>query len=522
MKKVKILWADDEIELLKPHILFLEGKGYYVVSVQDGMSAIEKVQQEYFDIIFLDEQMPGISGIDTLIEIKKIAPVVPVVMITKSEAEDIMEAAIGSQIDDYLIKPVNPNQILLALKKNLQSGDIITQKTTTQYQTEFSHLGMDISNASTWDDWVHVYKRITYWEFQLDKSHDKAMDEILHMQKQEANASFSKYIQKQYISWMSGASEDRPLLSPGLLKEKVFPHLNHSPERPTVLLVLDNLRYDHWMTLRTFFYEYFFIESEDLYCSILPTTTQYARNAMFAGFMPLDIEKRYPHIWKNDEDEDGKNNSEEELLRAHMKRLGIQESLYYKKITAIHPGKNLLDIVHQITHHALSVIVYNFVDTLSHARTEMDMIKELAGDESAYRSLIQSWFQHSVLYDVLKELSKHTCKLCVTTDHGSVRVQRPVQVVGDRSITKNLRYKSGRALKYKTKDVFEIRHPEDAHLPASHLTSSYIFANNHDFFAYPNSFNHYARYYKNTFQHGGISMEEMIVPCIEMSARESN
>ncbi|MDA3881983.1 MAG: PglZ domain-containing protein [Bacteroidales bacterium] len=519
MKNGTILWADDEIELLKPHVLFLEGKGYSVVAVNDGMSAIEKMRESRFDIVFLDEQMPGISGIDALIEIKKIDPVVPVIMITKSEAEDIMEAAIGSQISDYLIKPVNPNQILLTLKKNLNSSHIITQETTTKYQTEFSQLGIEIGNAQCWDDWVAVYKKITYWDLQLEMSQDRAMDEILQMQKQEANASYAKFIQKNYVSWFSSDDEEKPIMSPSLLKEKIFPALKKN-ETPTVLLVLDNFRYDHWLTLRSFFHEFFTIDAEDLYCSILPTTTQYARNSLFAGLMPLEISHNYPEIWKNDEDDEGKNMFEEQLLSAHLKRMGIDSKFFFKKITAINPSKNLMDIVHQMKEHQFSVIVYNFVDTLSHTRTEMDMIKELAGDESAYRSLIKSWFRHSLLYDVIKEIAHNKCKLFVTTDHGSVRVQHPIKVVGDKTITTNLRYKNGRALKYNPKEVFEIRKPEDAHLPTPHLTSSYIFSRQQDFFAYPNNFNYYARYYKNSFQHGGISLEEMIIPCVELTARE--
>lgn len=517
MKNIQILWADDEIELLKPHILFLEGKGYAVTAVTDGATAIEKVREQYFDIVFLDEQMPGVSGLDALPEIKKIRPELPVVMITKSEAEDIMEAAIGSKINDYLIKPVNPNQILLSLKKNLESSEIITQKTTTNYQIEFSRLGMEIMQSKTWEDWVHIYKKITYWELQLEMSKDRGMDEVLFMQKQEANKSFAKYVSQNYVSWMQNPTDTTPLLSPGVVREKIFPHVKNG--KKTIVLLIDNLRYDHWVIMRSLFSSYFTIDVDELYCSILPTTTQYARNAFFAGLMPLEISKRYPEIWKYDEDDEGKNKYEEELFVAQLKRLGYSEKFFFEKITAINPGKKITEKLHAITQFQLSVIVYNFVDTLSHARTEMDMIKELANNEAAYRSLVLSWFRHSALFDVIRELSELDCKLIITTDHGSVRVQNPVKVIGDKTITTNLRYKTGKALQYNSREVFEIRKPQEILLPSLHITSSFIFAREQDFFAYPNNYNHYAKYYRDTFQHGGISLEEMLVPYVELSPK---
>lgn len=516
-KKTSILWADDEIELLKPHILFLEAKGYQVLAVNNGIAAVEECKKQIFDIIFLDEQMPGLNGLDTLVQIKAIHPEIPIIMITKSEAEDIMEAAIGSQINDYLIKPVNPNQILLSLKKNIQQTEIITQKTTMNYQQEFSQLGILIMQAESWNDWVEIYKKLTQWNIQLTRSKDRGMDEVLRMQQNDANTNFAKFIKKNYINWIQSNSDEKPILSPSLIKDKILPLVTSG--KKTLLLVIDNLRYDHWVCIRPLLSEYFSIQDESLYCSILPTSTQYARNSLFAGLMPLEISKLHPELWINDEEDEQKNQYEETLLISQLKRLGYTEKVFFEKITAINPGKKVTDKLHAILQHQLSVVIYNFVDTLSHSRTEMQMIKELANDEAAYRSLTISWFTHSTLFELLQELSKKGVDLIITTDHGAVRVQNAIKVVGDKNISTNLRYKQGRAMVYNPKEVFEIKKPQEVRLPATNINSSYIFAAEQDFFAYPNNFNHYVQYYRDSFQHGGISMEEMIIPCVYAKAK---
>lgn len=517
MRRISILWADDEIELLKPHIIFLTEKGYDVVPVNNGAEAVEQVESNYFDIVFLDEQMPGITGIDALNQIKAIKPDVPVVMITKSEEEHIMEAAIGSKISDYLIKPVNPNQILLSLKKNLKNKELISQKTTSDYQSEFSKLGMLINECESWNDWVDVYKKIVFWELELEKNSGETMDEVLKMQKIEANSNFSKFIKESYIDWLNDEIENAPLFSPSVIRNTVAPLLRE--DKKVVLLVIDNLRYDQWLGIRPLIGEYFNIMQDDLYSSILPTTTQYARNALFAGLMPSEIEKIYPDLWLDDTDEGSKNQYEEELCKLNLKRLGLSDKIFFEKVTAVTAGKRLKDKISNIESSQLSVIVYNFVDTLSHARTEMEVIKELASDEAAYRSLTTSWFSHSPLFDVIKELSRKDVHLVITTDHGSSRVNKPIKVVGDKQVTTNLRYKQGKTLSYKTKDVFEVKNPKEAFLPSINLSSTYIFAYPNEFFAYPNNYNYYVNYYKDTFQHGGISMEEMIIPLAVLESK---
>ncbi|PLX05424.1 MAG: two-component system response regulator [Marinilabiliales bacterium] len=518
MDNIRILWTDDEIDLLKPHILFLENKGYTVDTASNGDDAIELVKSNSFDLIFLDENMPGKSGLEILREIKSIFPSIPIVMITKSEAEDIMEAAIGSQIADYLIKPVNPNQILLTIKKNIDHQRLVTKKNTADYQAEFGKIGMDISYANSWQDWIDIYKKVTYWELEMDKSNENAMDEVLKMQKTEANNSFFRYISKNYFNWFEGEGEDTPLLSPNVFRKKVFPSLNRGEK--TFVIVIDNLRFDQWKVIQPLIRDFFYMEEEDLFCSILPTATQYARNAMFAGLMPAEIHKMYPDLWVDEDAEGSKNSNEEALLEKQLKRFNINKKFHYDKIKHNWEGKKIVDNLTNIIHNDLTVLVYNFVDMLSHARTELQMIRELASDESAYRSLTLSWFRHSPLLDLLKKLSDQNVKVIITTDHGMVKVHNPIKVVGDRNTTTNLRYKQGKSLNYKPKEVFEVTDPAKAHLPKTNISSSYIFATGEDFFAYPNNFNHYVKYYRDTFQHGGISMEEMLIPVITLKSKK--
>jgi len=517
MNKPRILWTDDEIDLLRAHIIFLQEKGYEVETANNGLDAVEKVQGSFYDIIFLDENMPGLTGLETLTKIKAIAPNVPVVMITKSEEENIMDEAIGSKIADYLIKPVNPKQILLTLKKNIDQKRLVTQQTTSAYQMQFAQIGMQINDRLTFDEWTEIYKKLVYWELELSESGDAAMDQILAMQKEDANKAFYRFIKDNYTQWFGNSNDDFPLLSPDIFKKKVFPLLDK--KKKTFVLVIDNLRFDQWRILSPVFNEYFRTDSEELYCGILPTATMYARNSMFAGLMPSEIEKMYPELWEEDDNEGNKNRHEEELLRKQLSRFRRKESLYFEKVTGAKKDRWVADNLNNILKNDLSVMVVNFVDMISHARTEMDMIRELANDEKAYRSITLSWFKNSSLLELLKNLSENDIRLIVTTDHGAIRVSNPVKVIGDRETNTNLRYKLGKNLNYKSKNVFHIRNPREIYLPSRNVSTSYIFAHDNDFFAYPNNYNYYANYYRDTFQHGGISMEEMIIPIITLSPK---
>lgn len=519
MADVHILWADDEIDLLKPHVLFLEQKGYLVTTVNSGNEAIDKVREHHYDIVFLDENMPGITGLETLQVIKAEDPGLPVVMITKSEEEEIMEEAIGSKISDYLIKPLNPNQILLSLKKNLDEKRLVSQKATSDYQLDFRQIGMRLSDRLDASEWKEMYRKLTYWSQELERSRESGMDEVFKMQYSEANAQFFRFIKDNYLGWLKSPSE-APLLSPSVFKNRIAPLLKQGDSRPVFMVVIDNLRFDQWKAIQPRLSEFFRVEEEEMYYSILPTATHYSRNALFSGLMPSEMERLFPNYWKNEDDEGGKNLHEDVFLEAQLKRLGLDLKWSYNKITNLNAGKKLSENFSNLLQNKLNVIVYNFVDMLSHARTEMEVIKELADDEAAYRSLTSTWFEHSPLLEILKQVAKSGARLVITTDHGTVKVDRPIKVIGDRNTNSNLRYKVGRNLDYNAKEVFEVKKPEEAFLPRINVSSVYLFAPESGFFVYPNNYNHFVNYYKDTFQHGGISLEEMIIPLIILEPRQ--
>ena len=507
----RILWADDEIDSLKPHLLFLTNKGHEVTPVNSGNEAIEYFAKENFDLVFLDENMPGISGLTALEEIKKISLNTPVIMITKSEEEMIMEEAIGKQISDYLIKPVNPHQILMAIKKILDVKRLVSETNSTSYRQEFNKISQDLNLVKDLKGWKDIFKQLTFWELQLETS-DQNMVEVFNMQKEEANQLFTRFIDKNYQDIISS----NEILSHNLLKSNLFPELN---QQSYYLIVIDNLRYDQWLIIKPILEEYFNIEKEETYTSIIPTTTQYARNALFSGLSPLEINRRYPDKWVSEEENEGKNLHEEFFLNENLRRHQLNIKSSYHKITNLNAGKKLVQQIDNLNHNQLNTIVYNFVDTLSHARTDMEVIKELAEDESAYRSITRSWFKHSPLFDVLKKISTTSSKVFLTTDHGTIRVKTPTKVIGPKSTNTNMRYKVSKNLTYQSKDVIEAQHPEKIMLPKTHLSSSFIFAREDKYFVYPNNYNHFAKLYNDTFQHGGISMEEMLIPYVQLKGK---
>jgi len=516
MNHIKILWVDDEIELLKPHILFLEGKNYKVTKAKSGTEALEEIENENFDIVFLDENMPGLTGIETLHEIKERQSNLPVVMITKSEEEYIMEEAIGSKIADYLIKPVNPNQILLSLKKNLDHSRLVSEKTTSNYQQEFRKIAMDLSMVNSYEEWAELYQKLMYWEMRLEDIEDSGMFEILESQKAEANNQFCKFIDKNYPKWFL-RDGDAPVMSHTLFREKIAPEI--SKQQPTLLVVVDNLRFDQWKTFEPIITNVYKKTKETAFFSILPTATQYARNAIFSGLMPSDMEKLHPNLWLNDTDEGGKNMHEQEFLEAQLKRLGMNINWDYFKITSLKKGKQLSENFRAQKDKDLTVLVYNFVDMISHAKTEMEVIKELASNDKSYRSLTQSWFKNSPLLEIIQQAAQMGFKLIITTDHGTINVKNPSKVIGDKNTSLNLRYKTGKSLTYEEKDVLAAKDPKTICLPSINMSSSFIFAKGDMFFAYPNNYNYYVSYFRNSYQHGGVSLEEMIIPFAVLQPR---
>jgi len=513
---IRILWADDEIDLLKPHIIYLEGKGHHVTPAKSGDEALDLLVDGNYDLIFLDENMPGLSGLETLTILKEKYANTPVIMITKSEEESIMEEAIGSKIADYLIKPVNPSQILLAIKKNIDTTRLVEEKTTSNYQQEFRNISMSLASPLNKEEWYDIYKKLTYWELELDKAGDESVEQILSMQKTEANTQFFRFIKNNYKHWIKG--EGAPLMSHNLIRKKVLPEMEGN--KPTYLIVIDNLRYDQWKIIEPSVLEDFKVIQDEMYTSILPTATQYARNAIFSGLLPSEIQKRFPNMWKNDEDEGGKNLFEAEFLADNLQRLGKGSCKHsYTKITNLDAGRKVINKISNMKNNDLNVIVYNFVDMLSHARTDMKVIKELADDDSAYRSLTASWFSHSPLKEIMKQIAKQKANLIITTDHGTINVTKPSRVIGDRSVNSNLRYKQGKNLDYKKSDVLVIDKPLDCYLPIQNVSSKYIFAKEDMYFVYQNNYNQFVKFYKNTYQHGGISMEEMLIPVITLKAR---
>ncbi|MBQ0056865.1 MAG: bifunctional response regulator/alkaline phosphatase family protein [Bacteroidales bacterium] len=522
-----LLWADDEIDLLRPHILFLQQKGYEVVTATNGQDALDLVHQHSFDLVFLDENMPGLTGLETLQRIKDLQPALPVIMVTKSEEESIMDQAIGGKIADYLIKPVLPTQMLMSIKKNLHAREITQQHQTSGYQQEFGRLSMQIGSAMTFQDWVEVYKRLVFWELELSSSEDSGLSQMLLMQKQEANAAFSKFVKRNYESWIgeklaaqSGRAQsdtEAPVMSTDIFKTHIFPSLDSGEK--VFLVVIDNFRLDQWRVIQPLLSEYFTCQ-EDVYCSILPTATQYARNAIFSGLLPDKIAQMFPDLWVDEDSEEGKNLNEAPLIQTHLDRYRKPYRFSYHKVNESSYGDKLASQLRSLAQYPLNVIVLNFIDMLSHARTDIKVVSELANNESAYRALTRTWLEHSSTIELFRRIAGMGYKVILTTDHGSIRVDNPVRIVGDKNVNTNLRYKLGKNLNHQDKNVYEITRPKDFGLPVLNLSTSYVIATSRDFFAYPNNYNYYAQYYRDTFQHGGISMEEMLIPLITLTPKQ--
>lgn len=517
MSQVKILWVDDEIDYLKPHIKFLEDRGYVVYTATNSSDALEMLQKENFDILFLDENMPGMRGMTMLEHARSKNITIPVVMITKHEEEHLMEEALAHRITDFLIKPVNPSQILLTLKKVLDKKDIQKKKTIDDFQQDYRELIMNLSPSMTIEEWKEVYKKIVDYEIRFQSLNETIFNNTILSLKEEANEVFAKYFTHYYPDWLSEAETTAITFSHTLLKKHLFPHLDNNSR--VFFILIDNLRYDQWVMFKPIFEEYFQIINEDLYCSILPTTTEYARNSLFSGLLPNGIAQLYPDFLEGDEDISSKNQFEDELFINYLKRYGKNLKVDFFKI--LHPpmAQRYIKSINELKDNNVNVLVYNFIDTFAHAKTEVELVKELAKDEVSYRAVTYNWFIHSILIDVIKWAAENHFSIFLTTDHGSVQIKNPIKIIGDRETNTNLRFKTGKNLSTDEKKVYWVRKPNQIGLPIQNVSDTYVFALKYDFFVYPNNYQYYSRYFADSFQHGGISLEEILVPYVFMTPK---
>ncbi len=514
----RILWADDEIELLKAHIIFLKSKGYEVIAVTNGDDAISTVKNQTVDIVLLDEMMPGKDGLTTLNTIKDLKPQVPVIMITKNEEESLMEEAIGKRIDDYLTKPVNPSQILMACKKLLERRDIVNEQRSQQYAREMSNISMSLMNVSGADDWIEMATKLFRMDMELDSSSDNDFRNILYDQRKECNKEFCKFVEKDYPRWVNNP-QNRPTLSTDLVQKYLVPGIKRG--RKSILIVIDCMRLDQWYMLEPFFYDWFQVETK-FYYSVLPTSTPFSRNAIFSGLFPREIEKTYPQFWSLDEDDESLNKYEKELLELQLKRNHVDQNLTvsYVKIMNNNDANNFDKNLNNFVQADVMGIVINFVDILAHSRSDLPILREIAPNEPAYRSLTKSWFQHSPFMSVFSRLAEMDVDIYLTSDHGSVRGLTGAKVIGDRETSTSLRYKFGRSLKVDKKQAVLIKNPHEWQLPMHGINTTYIIAKENNYFVYPNNYNKFIRHYKDSFQHGGISMEEVILPIIKLTSKK--
>ncbi|HFE63455.1 MAG TPA: response regulator [Caldithrix sp.] len=518
MAKNKVLWVDDEIEFLQPHILLLREKGYKVETANNADDAISMIKSQNFDLVLLDEMMPGKDGLTALGEIKQHSPGLPVIMITKNEEESLMEDAIGAKIDDYLTKPVNPSQILMACKKFLESKDISQKKLTQTSSQKINQIALRLMERLDYRDWIDIYLKLTDWDIELDGMNEPQMRELIYDQRKECNVEFGKFIDKNYQNWIHGITE-RPTLSIDIVKNYVYPRLKDGQR--VVFVVIDCLRLDQWLTLQSYFYDFFNI-SKDYYYSILPTATPFARNAIFSGLYPLDIERRYPELWAQGEDDDySRNRYEDKLIYDQLRVLGLKlrSEPKYVKVLNTEDARNLEKNLSNYLSSPMLSIVLNFVDILAHSRSDLPILKEIAPNEPSYRSLTRSWFEHSPVYSVFKKLAEQDVTVIVTSDHGSVRSLRGTKIIGDREASTNLRYKFGRNLKVEQKHAVFVKNPKDYKLPQRNFNLNYVIAKEDYYFVYPTNYHKYLAYYRDSFQHGGISLEEMILPVVTLQPK---
>ncbi len=525
----QILWVDDNIEELRSQVMYLGEKGYDVEGVTNGQDALAVLREHPFDAILLDEMMPGMGGLETLEGIRRIDPSVPVIMITKSEAEDLMSRAIGKRIDDYLVKPVSPIQVLSALKRQLEARRLASEEVTRDYMSNFMAISDRIGTASSPADWEGIYNDLTTWSMNLFAYSDHGLLDTMAEQQAAANKVFGKYVRENYRQWISsegdtgvggaGAETGVPLFSPRVFESWVAPEIEQSKQ--VFWIVIDCMRLDQVRMIEPLLESYYHLDRRT-YWSILPTATPYARNALFAGLYPLDIAEGYPHWWVSDPAHEGSRNAHEaDLLGELCHRTGSPAagSNRYFKISDARDADPLHRNLGSLGDTRLVAGVYNFLDIMAHGRSQNRILKELAPDEAAFRSLMRSWFEHSNLFEVMKNLARRDCTVILTTDHGSMLCRRSMQIRGNKDTSSNVRYKFGDNLGVDDDSVMLMKNPMDYRLPTQSTIENYAVTSENHYLVYPTNFHEYERLYRDSFQHGGISLEEMLCPFIVMKPR---
>ncbi|MCS6790057.1 MAG: PglZ domain-containing protein [Bacteroidia bacterium] len=518
----RILWVDDEIEHLEPQILHLTAKGFEVLSARHPSEAMDILTRQPIDLLIVDEHMPGMDGIEVTRRVKKLQPHLPVIMVTKDEEESLLESAVGIDIADFLIKPVSPQQLFSACRRILSKAILQQQQAHLDYQRDFRRIATILAFDPTLEEWYAIYKELVYWDIALEKSEASEIREILDGQRTEANLRFCRFFVQNYLEWVHTAQ--RPTLSPDVLPRFFLPHIGSRPKEAVVLILIDGMRYDQWKVLESLIAPYYYVAEEHLFFSILPTATQYARNSLFSGLFPLEIAQRYPRYWADDDEEGGKNLFEEEFFGDLLSRHKLPPKVAYEKVLRPEESRSLLQRLPQILQqNSVVVLIFNFLDLLAHTRVQMNILKELAANDIGLRATTRAWLETSAVLQVLRLLPQYVSQVFITTDHGFVQVKRPVRVMGDRETTTNLRYKQGRNLSFdkEEKSVFHIRKPEEGKLPRATASSTYLFAMEDRFLVYPTNYNDYVRLYKDSYQHGGVSLEEIIVPFVRLEVKGS-
>jgi CheY-like chemotaxis protein len=514
----QILWADDEIDLLRPHIKFLEQKGFAVTAVPNGEDALSALSRQRFDVVLLDEMMPGLGGLATLDAIKSRDLTLPVILVTKSEEETLMEEAIGKRITDYLIKPVNPSQVFLACKRVLDAEKLQDSQRARDYVGEMQRWqSLDIRRLG-WEEWVELALDVARWDVRFDNLPDAGLKQAHQDFRRSLNIDFARFVEDGYPHWVR-RPDQRPKLSTDVVKHAVVPPLKQG--RRVVFIIIDCMRLDQWLTLEPLIEEYFDIKRE-YYCSILPTATPYSRNAIFSGLLPAELHRRHPDLWQeSSNDERTKNRFERQLLDFQLERMRAmpEKGTKYMKIYTADEAHQTRRQINSIAGLALVSMVFNFLDILAHGRSESEILQELAPDEAAFRAVMKAWFTHSPLYDIIRALSTQDCTVVLTTDHGAVLGRRAALVYGNRDTSTNLRYKFGLNLNCDSKQAVIVRKPMDFMLPDDGVNKNYILAREDFYFVYPTRFHEFERQYRNSLQHGGISVEEMILPLVTLTPR---